>query len=856
MGFLFDKWIWKMAWRDGRAHRARFLLFVSCICLGVTALVALRAFGTSVRETLMSQSRSLLGGDLVVKSRQPHPPELIQRVKEESVADVKEWRFASMGKFPDSGDQSRLVQIRGVENGFPLYGKVETEPAGAVEKLFNGSNSVVVDESLMLQFGSKPGDRLTVGNKEFIIAGYLKSLPGESFMVSQLAPRVLIPFSEIEKTGLIKFGSRVRYRHYFKYKPGVKEELLKRDLKDAENEHGISFETVDDRQEAVDRTLNNLFHFLNLVAFIALILGGIGIGSAIRVHISSKLKNAAILRCLGASKKRAAGIYIVQSLGMGLVGGIMGSTLGSVLAEYLPAILNNFLPVDVEVNLSVSAILLGIGLGVIITLLFSLTPLLKLSEMTASDSLRSSLDVSQVKTKWVWCVWLAIIALILTFSAMNAHKVWVGLAMGGALIFSIGMLIFMAWLLMFLVKKFIPDMLPFVWRQGLKNLYRPQNQTLTAVVSLGIGTFMIGILYLSQENLLAQVKAAEEGNSPNMVLFDIQIDQVEGLKNVLKEQNLEAIDTVPIVSMKLKKINGKGVQEIREINEKLPREERIPNWTLRRSYRSTYRDHLSPGEKILQGQFVPKINLQDVMDGKTKVPISMEDGIMDEMKLTLGDELIFDLGGIEIPCYIASRRYVEWMKMRPNFFVVFPGGLFDQAPQMIVMVTKTESSQESADLQKAVTTKFANISVLDLSLVVKTVQSMLDKVNIAVQVMAAFSILTGLIILISSLHLSQLQRMKDNTLLKVLGSSRKQVTKIMFSEFFFLALLGANAGTVLAYLGNYCLSEFIFERHMPLNWKVLVMSNVILCSLTLAIGFLISRKTYIKTSLEVLRSES
>ena len=534
----------------------------------------------------------------------------------------------------------------------------------------------------------------------------------------------------------------------------------------------------------------------------------------------------------------------------------MGAALGSILAEYLPAILNNFLPVNVEVNLSISAILLGIGLGVIITLLFSLTPLLKLSEMTASDSLRSSLDVSQVKTKWVWCVWLAIIALILTFSAMNAHKVWVGLAMGGALIFSIGMLIFMAWLLMFLVKKFIPDMLPFVWRQGLKNLYRPQNQTLTAVVSLGIGTFMIGILYLSQENLLAQVKAAEEGNSPNMVLFDIQIDQVEQLKKVLKEQNLEAIDTVPIVSMRLKKINGKDVQEIREINEKLPREERIPNWTLRRSYRSTYRDHLSPGEKILQGQFVPKINLQDVMDGKTKVPISMEDGIMDEMKLTLGDELVFDLGGIEIPCYIASRRYVEWMKMRPNFFVVFPGGLFDQAPQMIVMVTKTESPKESADLQKAVTTKFANISVLDLSLIVKTVQSMLDKVNIAVQVMAAFSILTGLIILISSLHLSQLQRMKDNTLLKVLGSSRKQVTRIMFSEFFFLALLGANAGTVLAYFGNYCLSEFIFERHMPLNWQVLIMSNVILCSLTLAIGFLISRKTYVKTSLEVLRSES
>ncbi|MCM8540070.1 MAG: ABC transporter permease, partial [Lentisphaeraceae bacterium] len=325
MGFLFDKWIWKMAWRDGRAHKGRMILFISCICLGVTALVALRAFGSSVRENIMSQSRSLLGGDLLVKSRQKHPEKLIQRLKEISVADVKEWRFASMGKFPDSGDESRLIQVRGVENGFPLYGKVETEPARAIEELFGDEPAVLIDESLMLQFKVKVGDRLTIGLHQFKIAGYLKSLPGESFIVSELAPRVLVPFQELEKTGLLKFGSRVRYRHYFKYKDGVDEKALKLELEDEEIESGIRYETVDDRQESIDRTLNNLFHFLNLVAFIALILGGIGIGSAIRVHISSKLKNAAILRCLGATKQRAVGIYVVQSIAMGLSGGALGA---------------------------------------------------------------------------------------------------------------------------------------------------------------------------------------------------------------------------------------------------------------------------------------------------------------------------------------------------------------------------------------------------------------------------------------------------------------------------------------------------------------------------------------------------
>ena len=856
MSFLFDRWVWKMAWRDGRAHKGRMLLFVTCICLGVTALVALRAFGSSVRENIMSQSRGLLGGDLVISSRQPHPPEVIERLKEISLQDVREWRFASMGKFPDSKDQSRFIQVRGVENGFPLYGEVETVPPNAVGKLFGDAPSVVIDESLMIQFNVKIGDRLTVGKSTFNIAGYLKSLPGESIMVSELAPRVLMAFSEMEKTGLIKFGSRVRYKHYFKYKEGVDEKALKEEMEEPVNEHGFSLETVDDREEAIDRTLNNLFHFLNLVAFIALILGGIGIGSSIRVHISSKLKNAAILRCLGAEKRRAVGIYVVQALVMGFTGGVLGSVTGTVLSKLLPGILSNFLRLSIEVKLSFSAILLGIGLGLVITLLFSLTPLLKLNEMTAGDSLKSSINIDSVKSKWSWLVWLAIVVLILGFSVLNAHKFTLGLAMGGGLILAIMLLVFMAWLLMFTVKKLIPDLLPFVWKQGLKNLYRPQNQTLTAVVSLGLGTFMIGILYLSQENVLQQVSSAEEGNSPNMILFDIQVDQVEDVKKVLKDQNLEALELVPIVSMRLKKLKGVDIKEAREINSKLDKKEKIPNWTLQRTYRSTYRDRLNSGEKILEGKFVEKVNMQDVMDGKIKVPVSVESGIMETMKLKLGDTMTFDLGGIDIPCVISSVRYVEWMKMRPNFFVLFPAGLLEDAPQMVVAVTKTAGSTESAKLQAAITKKFTNISVIDLSLIVKTVQNMLDKASLAVKLMAGFSILVGLVILVSSLHLSQLQRLKDNTLLKVLGSSRKQVTAIMFSEFSFLALLGANAGVILAYMGNFALSEFVFENHLSINWTVLLAANGILLFLTLSIGFLISRKTFVKTSLEVLRSET
>jgi putative ABC transport system permease protein len=855
MKALFDRWCWKMAWRDSRAHRKRILLFLGCICIGVAALVALRSFGSSVKSGIVEQSKTLLGSDLLIKSRSPHDPKLTARMLEISSEDVREWRFSSMGKFPASGKVPRLVQIRGVETGFPIYGEVETEPANAAGKLFDGSDSALIDETLKIQFDVKVGDKMKIGESEFTVEGFIKSLPGEGFIISELAPRVLIPFKKIKDTKLISFGSRVFYRHYFKYNEDVDEKKLIPELEDAEIEYNIFYETVQDRQEAVDKTLSNLFHFLNLVAFIALLLGGIGIGSAIRVHINTKLKNAAVLRCLGASRSQAVSVYIIQSLCMGVLGGIAGSILGTVLQKFLPVLLGAIMPLKVETSFSLEAFALGVATGTIITFLFSLTPLLKLNKMTAKDSLNSSLSIDEVKTRWSWLIMLLLIALIIGFSVMSATTVKVGVYTGIALIFSLGVLIVMAWVLMKLVKKLIPGLLPFIWRQGLKNLYRPKNQTLTLVCSLGTGTFLIAFLYLSQENMLHQVRKTEEGNNPNVVLFDIQTDQVEGVNDILKSQGLEPVDVIPLVSMRISSINGKNTKDILRANKKAERSERIPSWTLKRTYRVTYRDKLSSGESILEGKFTGKADLQNALDGKIRVPISVEEKLMETLTLNLGDNLTFELGGIQIPCVVDSVRRIEWMQMRPNFFIVFPAGILDEAPQMIVTVTRTMDQASSVKLQAAIADQYTNISVLDLTLVVKTVTNMLDKASLAVKVMAGFSIITGLIILICSLHLSQMQRLKDNTLLKVLGASKKQVIRILFSEFCFLALLSANAGALLAYLGNWAMAEFVFENHSPFNWSVLLFANLILLFLTVIIGFMVSSKTYKQASLEVLMSE-
>ncbi|MCH2205316.1 MAG: FtsX-like permease family protein [Lentisphaerales bacterium] len=354
--------------------------------------------------------------------------------------------------------------------------------------------------------------------------------------------------------------------------------------------------------------------------------------------------------------------------------------------------------------------------------------------------------------------------------------------------------------------------------------------------------------------MLYQVRKTEDGNNPNLILFDIQTDQVAGVKKILEKNNLSAMDVIPIVNMQLKTLKGKETKYWLDRNRQLKREERIPGWTLTRTYRSTYRDRILDSEKILEGEFVKEFK-GGLPTKENPVPVTVEGGIMEKMHLKVGDTMTFDLGGIEIPCVIGGMRHVEWMQMRPNFFVVFPEGLLNDAPQMIVSITRTPDNQTAATLQKEITQEFSNISVLDLSLVVATISNMLNKASLAVKIMAGFSILTGLIILVSSLHLSQSQRLRENTLLKVIGASKKQVRKILFSEFTFLAFIAANAGALLAYLGNYALGEYVFQNHMPFKWSVLLYSNAILILLTVITGLIVSTKTYTRTSLELLRSE-
>jgi putative ABC transport system permease protein len=836
----------KRQWHSQKKHLKLYLLSVS---IGIAALVSIHSLANSVRSSIDLQSRSLLGSDLSLKSRASIDSAWLEGINKQMDKGLPERRFAGMAKFLNSKQAPRLVQVRAISVGYPIYGEIESSPKGGSSLLYD--KQCLVEKSLLLQYQAKIGDKIKLGQSTFTIAAQIDSIPGESGMLSELAPRILIPFEDIESTGLISFGSRVQYLEHFSFIKESQPKQLIAEIKAYAESNSIRVETSMSRQERVQKLSANLFSFLNFSAILALTLGAIGVGSAIHVYINKQLKSAAILKCMGARKSQIFAVYILQVLLLGLMGSFVGICLGLTIQIILPQAIQHFIPFEIQNQINGSSIILGLLSGTLITLLASLPALRKITSLSPLQGLRPETIHKDTSKTFKLIFYPLCIITTLGLTTLSSHNTKTGLYSGIALIFIIICLAICSKIFLFLIKKAPTSFMPFTYRQGLTNLFRPNNQTQTLIISLGTGVFVIAILFLLRENLLYQVRKTTEDTNPNFILFDIQHDQSKNLESLLSKAQVPILQKVPIIDLRLRKINGLKTKEIIKNNASLPKEDRIPHWTLSRTYRCTYQDKILSSETLIQGDFIKSFNGDFEQE---RIPVSIEHGMLDKLQLKLGDTVDFELSGINLPCIITSVREVEWMQMRPNFFFVFPDGPLNEAPQMQVIVSRSENPESMNQIQTQINQLFPNVSFLDLTLVIQTLTSLLDKLSIAVRFMAGFSILTGFIILISALKLSQDQRQKESILLKILGASKKQIQLILLSEFTFLAILSTNVGCFIAYIINYLIGKFIFENSPPINFTILLISNASLIVITVTIGIFNSKKIFERTSSEALRN--
>jgi putative ABC transport system permease protein len=492
-------------------------------------------------------------------------------------------------------------------------------------------------------------------------------------------------------------------------------------------------------------------------------------------------------------------------------------------------------------------ILAGVAVGLGTTLLFSLIPLLPLRNISPLLALRASYETAgRRRDPLAWGIFGIIVVAVTAFAVGTTASWTFGLWFTAGVAVAFGLLVALAKGLAALLKRTLPRYLPFPWRQGLANLHRPNNQTTAIMLAVGLATFLLVTLYNVRYQLVRQVADRGGNGEANLVLFDIQPEQRRELAELMRSPGIRLHEEVPVVTMRLVAVKDRRVDELRADSTA-----RIPDWALRREYRSTYRDGLAGTEKLLEGTWHSRV------DGETQpIPVSLEKGIAETLRVDVGDSLEFEIQGVPLLTQVANLREVDWHRVRPNFFVVFPEGVLEAAPQFYVMAARAANPQAAATLQRDVVERYGNISVIDLTLILNTVNSILARVSYAVRFVAAFTVFTGFAVLAGAILSSRGQHIKESILLRTLGARRAQIVTGVIAEYIFAGALAAATGTLLALAASWGLSVYFFRTVTQVSGVSVVTIPLLVTMVTVGAGALGCWGLFRRPALEALRAEA
>lgn len=861
-----------LAWRESRFARRRLLLFLSSISLGVAALVATQSFAANLAAGVREESRSLLGADVAFSSNRAfgkRTEALLDSLKRAGTPTARVVSFASVALLERTGG-ARLSQVRAVEPGYPFYGQIVTEPAGAWAGLARGRDAVA-DPALLGALDARVGDSISLGEGRFRLAGIIRKIPGDVGIASSFAPRVYIPARYVAETKLLRFGSRAEYDAYVRLPAAGAAERLVSGHRAGLRTERVRARTAREQQQSLDEALGRLGNFLGLIGTFSLLLGGIGVASSMGAYMAQKRETIATLRCMGATARQVIVIYLLQAAAMGLVGAVIGAAIGMGVQWVLPRLLADLLPVTVKTAVDPAALATGIGIGVWVASVFALLPLLATRRISPLQAIRRRVegeedDAPRPRDVWMWAAWLLLAASVVALVMIQAGDVRVGAGFAAGIAGALAALWATAWLVTRLTRAVRTAGLGYPVRQGIANLYRPGNQTRVVVLALGFGVFLLATLYLTQHNLLRplRVDAASRGN---VLLFDVQAEQQRGVRQILDGSGTRTVQEAPIVPMRIYSLNGTPVSRLApgapgESEEDRPPEGergtgngdrgRPEGWALRREYRSTYRDQLMASERVLEGKFWAP-GAGRAPDGVAEV--SIDETITEDLAVKLGDTIVWDVQGVRIPSRVTSIRKVDWQRLEPNFFAVFPSSVLRAAPQTWVMLARAPDATARARVQRDVVRRYSNVAVLDLTEVQAALDDLLGRVAAVIRFLAGFSVATGFIVLLGAVLTSRLQRIRESVLLRTLGATRRQIGAILFSEYAVLGALASLVGIVLAVGGGWGLARFLFDLDFSIPFGALLIIAAAVTALAAGVGVWASREIFRHTPLEALREE-
>ncbi len=805
------RFVFSMIRRELRAAARRFGFYGSCMAIGIAVVVCLHSLREAVNEAVDLRSKELLGADLRLESRDGFGPEILEALEPiEAAALQPATRVTRLGSMAlaEKSQRSRLVDLVAIDGEYPIYGAVFTKPAYRWDEFGQEPGRVFVDSTLLIQLDIAVGDTLRIGGEDFVIAAAVTKAPGSVGLQSEIAPRVFLTASDLDRTQLVVEGSLVGHLRYWKLPP---------DLVDAwAEEHELLFEdqrvrvqTVQGYQEDMAEAFSNLTRYLGLVGLAALVLGSIGVAAGVRVFVREKLDGVAMLRSIGARPNDVVAVYTGLAICLGLAAGTLGILLCLPLVALLPGMLGELLPVEVSIRVGPAAIATGLGLSIWATLLCAMGPVLDLARVAPLRAIRrdfseSESDAGDSGLRARWGAVGIVAGSLLLASIWQAGNLRVGAGFALGLTATVALLALSARGLVRLLRNHPPKGLAYWARQGIANLFRPRNHTLPTTIAIGFALFVVATVHSVQRNVIDQMAVDNSPDRPNFVLFDVQRDQVDGVQALLAEHGAGLTDQAPLIAARLAGIQGIPRATFLA-DEDLSRELR---WGLQREYRLTYADELRDTEELVGGEWW---NPDEVRASDTSFPVSLERDLANSLGVGVGDALTWRIQGVEIETTVANLRQVDWGRMATNFFVVFPTAALESAPQSAVLLAHLAAEDARAAMQRDLVGRFPNVSALDATLILRSLDTMLEQIGIAIRLLSLFTLGTGIAILIAASMAARTERAKEALLLRVLGASRRLLRRIVATEAVVLAALAATVGAGLAAIASWLVVVLVFE---------------------------------------------
>ncbi|MBY3204216.1 ABC transporter permease [Rhizobium laguerreae] len=814
----------RLALRELRGGIRGFYIFLACIALGTGAIAAVNSVSQSITDTIASQGQELLAGDVrfELNNREATPQEIgfLEGLGTVSLSTG----LRSMARKPDGSDQA-LVEVKAVDDAYPLYGKFVAEPDYPLAALLSGQGGTygaVAAPLLLDRLGLAIGDELLLGNVKLSITGTVKNEPDALSEGFGFAPRLLVSRQALQASGLIQTGSLVEHAYKIRLDDkGSMSGIQARASKEFPSA-GWAIRTSDRAAPSLTENITRFSQFLTLVGLTALIVGGVGVANAVRAFLDSKRTTIATFKCLGAPAQVVVLIYLFQIAIIALGGILIGLVIGALSPMLAAQFLAQFLPVSTAPALYPGALLLATLFGILTTLAFAILPLGHAREVPATALFREQGFEARHLPSWPYILLAALfMAGLAGLAILTAYDRFIAVVFVGAIVFAFVVLRLVAALIAWLARR-SPRVNSPALRLAIGNIHRPGALTPSVVLSLGLGLALLVTLTLIDGNLRQQLTGRMNEGAPNFFFVDIQSVEVGAFRDLVQGQAPKGkLVEVPMLRGRIIAFNGEDVTKMN-----VPAAGR---WVLNGDRGITYAETLPENAALTEGKWWDKD-----YSGEPLVSFSSEEA--HELGLKLGDKVTVNVLGRNITAKIANLRRVEWESLSINFVMVFSPNTFRGAPHawLATLTDPSSTPAEDAAILKSVTNTYPTITSVRVKDAIDIVNQLVAQLATAIRAAASVALIASILVLAGALAAGNRARTHDAVVLKTLGATRAMLIRAFSYEYLILGL----ATAIFALIAGSAAAWFIVARIMRLPSAFLpdVAGLTLVTALVLTVG--------------------